>query len=385
MEYGVLRLKPNTPFLQHSISPVRWMPLSDPLNSTLESSQAPCPRELGYRMPAEWESHRATWLAWPHNRDAWPGRLDQVEEIWLRMVKALAPRETVCLLVNDERAQTEAAKRLTQAAVNLDNVTFVKIPTVDVWFRDYGPTFVVKRGGEAPLAFNDWIFNGWGGKYESYRADDRVAKAMAPLLGARVFEHPVVLEGGSIEVNGQGACLTTEQCLLNPNRNPHLSRAGIEQFLADSLGVDQVIWLGEGIVGDDTDGHIDDIARFVDPTTVVCALERDSRDPNYRPLQENYERLQEAKDRNGKKLTIVPLPMPGAVTDAGARLPASYANFYIANGVVLAPTYNHPNDRVALGILTDLFPSRVVIGLPCAPLVCGRGAIHCVTQQEPLV
>ncbi len=355
------------------------------MNPSAKDTHAPCPRELGYRMPAEWEPHRATWLAWPHNRDAWPGQLDQLKEIWVQMVKALAPHETVCLLVNEQRAHDEADRRLRRAGVEMGHVTFHTIPTVDVWFRDFGPTFAVKRDGDQRLALNDWIFNGWGGKYESYRADDSVAKAMTPLLGARVFEHPVVLEGGSIEVNGQGACLTTEQCLLNPNRNPHLSRAGIEQFLKDSLGVDQVIWLGEGIAGDDTDGHIDDIARFVDPTTVVCALEQDPRDRNYRPLHENYERLEGAEDRNGKKLTIVPLPMPGAVADAGARLPASYANFYIANGVVLTPTYDHPNDHTALGILRELFPDRAVIGIPCAPLVTGRGAIHCVTQQEPLV
>ena len=343
------------------------------------------PRELGYRMPAEWEPHRATWLAWPHNRGAWADQLGPIQEIWVQMVRALSPHEMVCLLIDDAHAIEEARVRLTRAAANLDNVSFIKIPTVDVWLRDYGPTFVVKREGDRRLAFNDWIFNGWGGKYESYRADDSVAKALAPLLGARVFEHPVVLEGGAIEVNGQGACLTTEQCLLNPNRNPYLSRAEIEEFLKDSLAVDQVVWLGEGIAGDDTDGHIDDIARFVDPTTVVYALERDSHDPNYRPLQENYERLQGAKDQNGEKFTIVPLPMPGPVAYEGARLPASYANFYIANGVVLAPVYDHPNDRAALGILGELFPDRVVIGIPCASLVTGRGAIHCVTQQEPLV
>ena len=336
-------------------------------------------------MPAEWEPHRATWLAWPHNRDAWADQLGPIQEIWVQMVRALAPHEMVCLLIDDVRVIEEARARLTRAAADLDNVSFSKIPTVDVWLRDYGPTFVVKREGDRSLGFNDWIFNGWGGKYESYRADDSVAKAMAPLLGARVFGHPVVLEGGAIEVNGQGACLTTEQCLLNPNRNPHLVRAEIENFLKDALGVDQVVWLGEGIAGDDTDGHIDDIARFVDPTTVVCALERDSRDPNYRPLQENYERLQGAKDRNGEKFTIVPLPMPGPVAYEGARLPASYTNFYIANGVVLTPTYGHPNDRAAVGILGELFPDRAVIGIPCASLVAGRGAIHCVTQQEPLV
>ena len=299
------------------------------------------------------------------------------------MVKELSPKETVCLLVNDERARDEAARRLTRAGARMDHVLCHRIPTVDVWMRDYGPTFVTRKQSQAPLAFNDWTFNGWGGKYGSHQDDDSVAKAMAPVLGVPAFEHPIVLEGGSIEVNGCGTCLTTEQCLLNPNRNPHLGRNEIEGVLRESLGADKFIWLGDGIVGDDTDGHIDDIARFVNPTTVVCAVEENPADGNYAPLQENYERLQGARDQNGGKLTVVRLPMPGRVDYEGARLPASYANFYIANGVVLIPTYDHPNDRLALGILGELFPDRAVFGIACDALVIGLGAIHCVTQQQP--
>ena len=343
------------------------------------------PRQRGYRMPAEWESHEATWLAWPHNRETWPDQLDLVKDIWAQMVKGISPKERVCLLVNDELAQDEAVTRLTRVGARMEHVTFHKIPTVDVWIRDYGPTFVTRQQGDAPLAFNDWIFNAWGGKYESYQKDDEVAKAIAQLLSVPVFEYPIVLEGGAVDVNGRGACLTTEQCLLNPNRNPHLGREEIEGVLRESLGADHFIWLGSGIVGDDTDGHIDDIARFVDPTTVVCAIEEDPKDENYAPLQENYERLQGARDQNGGRLTIVPLPMPGKVVYEGVRLPASYANFYIANGIVLVPTFDHPNDRVALGVLEDLFHGREVVGIPCTPLLAGLGAIHCVTQQEPLV
>ncbi len=210
-----------------------------------------------------------------------------------------------------------------------------------------------------------------------------MAKAVARLLNVPVFAHEVVLEGGSIEVNGAGACLTTEQCLLNPNRNPHLGRSEIESLLQDALGVEQVLWLGDGIVGDDTDGHIDDIARFVDAKTIVCALEEDPRDENYRPLRENYERLQGMRDRSGAKFDVVPLPMPGNVECRGARLPASYANFYIANETVLVPTYDHPNDRRALGVLAELFPGRNVVAIPSTPLVIGLGAMHCVTQQQP--
>jgi agmatine deiminase len=337
-------------------------------------------------MPAEWKPHRATWLAWPHNPEAWPdpNQLELVKHIWVQMARALSPTEQVCLLVRDERQRAEAAKLLKDGGAVMEPVSIYGIPTVDVWIRDYGPTFVT-GSGPGKLAFNDWIFNGWGEKYGSYMEDDSVCKEIAALLGVPVFEHDVVLEGGSIDVNGCGACLTTEQCLLNANRNPHLSRAEIEEHLRESLGVDHIIWLGQGIVGDDTDGHIDDIVRFIDPTTIVCALEENSRDENYRLLRENYERLQGARDQGGKKLAIVPLPMPGPVAYEGIRLPASYANFYIANGVVLAPTYDHPNDRAALGILGELFPDRKVIGIPCAPLLAGLGAIHCITQQEPVI
>ena len=343
------------------------------------------PRSLGYAMPAEWSRHRATWLSWPHNRETWPTQLERVREVWLRMIQLLSPQERVCLLVNDEPSRQDVIRRLTNARAALDNVTIFQIPTVDVWMRDYGPTFVIRDSQESALAFNDCIFNGWGGKYESYEEDEQIAKEIASLLRVPVFNHPVVLEGGSIEVNGLGTCLTTEQCLLNKNRNPHMSRREIEEFLKDSLGVDQVIWLGQGIVGDDTDGHIDDIARFVNPATIVCIVEENSKDTNYSLLQQNLERLQAARDQNGNKLSIVPLPCPGPVYYEGARLPASYANFYIANGVVLVPLFDDPCDVKALGILQELFPDRKVVGLPCTAVVAGLGAIHCVTQQEPAV
>ena len=343
------------------------------------------PRSLGYAMPAEWSRHRATWLSWPHNRETWPTQLERVREVWLRMIQLLSPQERVCLLVNDEPTRQDVIRRLTNARAALDNVTIFQIPTVDVWMRDYGPTFVIRDSQEKALAFNDCIFNGWGGKYESYEEDEQIAKEIASLLRVPVFNHPVVLEGGSIEVNGLGTCLTTEQCLLNKNRNPHMSRREIEEFLKDSLGGDQVIWLGQGIVGDDTDGHIDDIARFVNPATIVCIVEENSKDTNYSLLQQNLERLQAARDQNGNKLSIVPLPCPGPVYYEGARLPASYANFYIANGVVLVPLFDDPCDVKALGILQELFPDRKVVGLPCTAVVAGLGAIHCVTQQEPAV
>ena len=343
------------------------------------------PRQLGYHMPAEWEPHRATWLAWPHNLETWPNQLELVKKIWEKMVQAISSEEEVCLLVNDEKTEAEATERLKNVGTVMKHLSIYRIPTVDTWIRDYGPTFITRGGAEKNLAFNDWVFNAWGQKYESFIQDGSVAKEIAGLLPVPVFESEMVLEGGSIDVNGNGTCLTTEQCLLNSNRNPHLRRSEIEKTLGDYLGVDHFIWLGEGIVGDDTDGHVDDIARFVNPTTVVCALEEDSKDENYAPLQENYERLQGATDQDGKKLTVVPLPMPGPVVFEGTGLPASYANFYIANGVVLVPTYDHSNDSLALGILQELFPDRKISGIPSAPLVVGLGAIHCVTQQEPSV
>ena len=345
-------------------------------------NDSPSPRSLGYAMPAEWAPHRATWLSWPNNLETWPTQLERVRSIWVDMVTALSPHEQVYLLVNDERAEREVAMRLKQAAALMAHVTVLKIPTVDVWMRDYGPTFVTRRSDDRPIALNDWIFNGWG-KYESYKEDDGVAREIARRLQIPVFDHKLVLEGGSIDVNGAGICLTTEQCLLNKNRNPHLTRSEIERYLKNSLGVDQIIWLGEGIVGDDTDGHIDDIARFVDPTTVACIVEANSQDENYEYLQDNYERLKNATDQNGNKLSLVTLPCPAPVYYEGSRLPASYANFYIANGVVLVPVFDDPNDGKAVGILQEVFTDRKVIGLRCDDVVAGLGAIHCVTQQEP--
>jgi agmatine deiminase len=353
------------------------------MNSAVENK--PTPSSQGYAMPAEWARHRATWLSWPHNRETWPTQLAHVQEIWLQMVIALAPHERVCLLVNDPQTESAVAARLRAMGAIMSNVSFMRIFTVDVWMRDYGPTFLTRNARERPLALNDWIFNGWGGKYSGYEQDDGVAKEIALQLDVPSFVHPVVLEGGSIEVNGAGVCLTTSQCLLNKNRNPKMSQGEIEQFLKDTLGVSQVIWLGDGIAGDDTDGHIDDIARFVTPTTVVCVLEGNSKDENYASLRENYERLQGARDQDSHKLSVVTLPCPDPIDYAGSRLPASYANFYIANEIVLVPTFDDPNDRKALGILQELFPDRRVMGLPCRVVVAGLGAIHCVTQQEPSI
>ena len=344
------------------------------------SAQRQTPARLGYRMPAEWHPHAATWLAWPKDPLTWPNRVPQAEAAFLQIMRALAPHERVNLLVDDEETKERVRARCGFEACG--NINFVRLPTVDSWIRDYGPNFLVNDAGE--LAYNHWVFNAWGDKYEELKRDSMIPAQLEPLLGVPRFEPGIVLEGGSIEVDGAGAVMTTEQCLLNPNRNPHLSRAEIEQYLREYLGVEKVLWLGEGIVGDDTDGHIDDIARFVAPGVIACALEDDPRDPNYELLCDNHERLLRETDARGRPYEIVALPMPGPVEARdGDRLPASYANFYIANGVVLAPVFGHRNDARAADVLRRLFPARRVVPVRAEDLVWGMGTIHCLTQQQP--
>ncbi|MBI3782611.1 MAG: agmatine deiminase family protein [Deltaproteobacteria bacterium] len=339
---------------------------------------------LGFRMPAEWEAHAATWLSWPHKEASWPGNFGPIPAIWVEMTKVLAPHEHVDILVNDEAAADVVTGLLRAAKVNLPNVSLHRIATDDAWIRDHGPTFVTRElRGKRELAAIDWIYNAWGGKYPPWNNDDVVPNHIAAHLGVPVFEPGIVLEGGSIDVNGFGTVLTTEACLLNPNRNPNLSKAQIERCLSDYLGVRKTLWLGDGIVGDDTDGHIDDLARFVGPNTVVTVIEEDPSDENHRVLRDNYERLSQMTDQDGQALRVVTLPMPAPVLYEGQRLPASYANFYIANGVVLVPVFNDPNDASALSTLQQLFPTRKIVGINAREMVWGLGSFHCVTQQQP--
>jgi len=343
------------------------------------------PSELGFRMPAEWHPHHSTWLTWPKDPETWPDRVTRVEEIYLEMIAALTPQESVNLLVDDEETEQQVRGRCSDAAAS--RIHFHHIQTVDSWIRDYGPNFLIGPDGES--AFNDWIFNAWGNKYEELKKDDTVSRRLEPFLNMKMFSPGIVMEGGSIEVNGAGCVLTTEQCLLNPNRNPDLSREEIEHYLKDYLGVTKVLWLGEGIIGDDTDGHIDDIARFAAPEVIVCAVEEDPADANYEILQDNLARLRSMTDANDQPFEIVTLPMPGTVGGSNTvtrdleRLPASYANFYIANSVVLAPVFGHANDVRAVDTLQRLFPTRQVMPINCEPLVWGMGTIHCITQQQP--
>lgn len=348
--------------------------------------EAERPAALGFRMPAEWEPHAATWLTWPHNRESWPGKFEPIPAVWGAMVAALAPGERVEIVVCDEAMEADAAEILRRAGVDRSRVGFHRMPSNDAWMRDHGPTFLVREAdGRRELAGVDWIYNAWGGKYPPFDDDARIASSVCGIAGARRFAPGIVLEGGAIEVNGRGTVLTTESCLLNPNRNPHLSRAEIEVVLRDYLGVEQVLWLGDGIVGDDTDGHVDDITRFVSEATLVTAVEDDPSDENHAPLRDNVERLRAMRNPRGKPFEVVELPMPPPIEFEGQRLPASYANFYIGNEVVLLPTFDHPNDERARETLQRLFASREVKGIAATDLVLGLGAFHCVTQQQPRI
>jgi agmatine deiminase len=357
-------------------------------------------------MPAEWEPHEATWMAWPHYREDWPGKFEPIPWVYAEIIRHLARHERVELIVNDAASEKRARKVLARANALGENVHFHRWPTNRVWTRDSGCSFTTapsfarpdSRGrlsprgsGRIELVAVKWRFNAWA-KYSNYQHDEKIGSLMAKAAGASevrpVFgKHRVVLEGGSIDVNGQGTLLTTEECLLSQvqQRNSTMTRADYEKVFADYLGITNVIWLGSGIAGDDTHGHVDDITRFVAPDTVVTAVEPNPDDPNYEPLRENIRRLQAATDQAGKPLAITELPMPAPVIFEGRRLPVSYGNFYIANSVVLVPVFNDPNDRFALDILADLFPDREVVGIYSGDLIWGFGAMHCMTQQQPAV
>ena len=358
----------------------------------MSAPPAQTPRELGFHMPAEWEPHEATWLAWPHNPEDWPGKFQTIPWLYAEIVRLLAAHERVHLIVEDTKSQQRITGILERAGANLGQVSFHEWPTDRGWTRDSGPIFV--RNAEGRLAITNWRFNAWA-KYPDWHLDDQLPGRIAELLGLPQWQpsianqdgaqHRLVLEGGSIDTNGHGILLTTEECLLSEvqQRNPGISRAQLEQAFHDYLGIDQVLWLNRGIAGDDTHGHIDDISRFAAPDTILTAVEPNTADPNHAPLAENLARLKAARTPSGKQFNIVELPLPRAVLFRGQRLPASYANFYLANGVVLMPTFHDPNDRAALNILAQVFPGREVIGIHSVDLIWGLGALHCMTQQQP--
>jgi agmatine deiminase len=370
---------------------------------------SPTPRALGYRMPAEWEPHEATWLAWPHNPDDWPGKFQPIPWVYAEIVGHLARVEDVHILVDDAAAEKRARGVLKKTGANLKRVHFHPWPTDRVWTRDSGPIFVSKdlrvepesgdtdlalaRIGSAPVAVTNWKFNAWA-KYPDWHLDDQIPGLVAELLDMPQWEptietaagpYRVVLEGGSIDVNGAGTLITTEECLLSEvqQRNPGVDREQLEKVMHDYLGIEQVLWMNRGIAGDDTHGHVDDITRFVGPNTIVTVTEPNTEDDNHLPLQENLDRLQSARNANGKPYEIIELPMPPPIVFQGQRLPASYANFYIANDLVLVPIFNRGTDRNAMNILAGAFPTREVVGIYCGDLIWGLGTLHCMTQQQP--
>jgi agmatine deiminase len=341
------------------------------------------PAALGYRMPAEWEPHSATWLSWPRREGiSFPDSFDRVMPALRAMVEALIESEQVCINVRNEAHETEAREVL--RGLSTERISFHLVPTNEPWCRDHGPIFLTRDGGPVPLAVVDWDYNAWGNKYPPFDLDEVAPTRVAKILDVPVFYPGMILEGGAIDVNGAGALLTSESCLLNKNRNPNLSREEIQQRLRDYLGVRDILWLGDGIAGDDTDGHIDDLARFVSESAVVTVVEENRDDENYEPLQKNLGRLQAMKV-GGRALNIITLPMPNKIMREGLRLPATYANFYIANTCVLVPTFADQADEVALSILRECFPDRRVIGIDCRELIWGLGAFHCLTQQQPAV
>jgi len=349
------------------------------------------PFAQGYRMPAEWEPHEATWLAWPHERTDWPGKFAPIPWVYADIVRTLARVERVRIIVQNHEHERQVRAILERSAVNLAAVDFYQVPTNRGWTRDFGPIFVKNESAKKKVALTNWRFNAWA-KYDDWQKDDAATARLNARLKLPSWEpthqkRRIVLEGGSIEVNGLGTLLTTEECLLSPiqERNPGFDRADIEALFREYLGATNVLWLHKGIAGDDTHGHVDDLARFTDPSTVVTIVENDPEDANYEPLRENLHRLRKMNDQDGRPLRIATLPMPKPIYFDNQRLPASYANFYIANRLVIVPTFNDPNDRIALNTLAKLFPGREITGIACRDLVLGLGTLHCMTQQQPAV
>lgn len=329
-------------------------------------------------MPAEWEEHKSTWLAWPHDPITFPDRVEKVEKIFTAIIYHLHQNELINLLVLHDEMQHKVIKVLSAHSINLDKIIFHQIDYADVWIRDYGSTFVNN-------AWIKWRYNAYGNKFPDLLKDDQVFLHLKNQIKSPMLEAKIFMEGGAIEVNGEGVLLTTEECLLNPNRNPKLNKQQTEDYLKKYLGVNRIIWLKQGIVNDHTDGHIDEIARFVNADTIVCAYEDDPDDPNFKILDTNWRTLQQATDQNGKSFNLIKLPMPKMLYDNDEQAPASYANFYIANKVILMPMFNHKNDLIAKKVIQSLFPIHTVVDIDCTDLIYGGGTIHCITQQEPLL
>jgi agmatine deiminase len=343
------------------------------------------PAELGYYFPAEFAPQKAMWLSWPHKEESWPGKIQTIYSPYAQFVKEVALGQEVHINVADVAMQAFATQQLELAGVRMDRIFFHFFPTNDAWCRDHGPAFLINPAAAIPKVLVKWNYNAWGEKYPPHDLDNQIPIRIAKELGIPYFSPGIVMEGGSVEFNGKGTLLTSKACLLNPNRNPHLNQAQIEKYLCDYYGVRHILWVGDGILGDDTDGHIDDITRFVNADTVVTVVEENKADGNYEILQENLHLLQQMRLENGKQLNVVELPMPSPVIWEEQRLPASYANFYIANEVVVVPTFRDKNDQKALDILSTCFPTRRVVGIDSTDIIWGLGSFHCLSQQEPAV
>lgn len=343
------------------------------------------PSELGYYFPAEFAPHRATWLSWPHKEASWPGKINTIYPYYSQFVKELAGSEKVCINVNDAAMKQFAVKCLDAAGADISKISFYINPTNDAWCRDHGPAFLINPAAEIKKVIVDWNYNAWGGKYPPFDLDDVIPSRIGEQLGLPVYHPGIVMEGGSVEFNGEGTLLTSESCLLNKNRNPHLNKNQIEKYLQDYYGIKQVLWIKEGIQGDDTDGHIDDTVRFTSADTVITVVEENQNDENYELLQQNLKQLKLMRLVNGSQLNIVELPMPDPVVYDDQRLPASYANFYISNKSVIVPTFRCGKDQKALSIIQECFPDREVIGINSTEIIWGLGSFHCLSQQEPAV
>ena len=339
---------------------------------------------LGFHFPAEWAPHTATWLSWPHKEESWPGKIATIYRPYCEFIRAVSEGELVRINVVNEQMAAFAKEQLLAVGADLKQIEFFEFPTNDAWCRDHGPAFLINNDIKQKVIV-DWGYNAWGDKYPPYDLDDVIPTKIAKHFNLPVYHPGIVMEGGSVDFNGRGTVLTTTACLLNENRNPHLNQQQIESYLQNYYGVEQVLWLGDGIIGDDTDGHIDDITRFTNEDTVVTVVEENKNDENYHILQENLATLKTMRLLNGKQLNIVELPMPDPVYYDGQRLPASYANFYISNAAVVVPTYRSKNDDKALDILTQCFPDRKVIGIDSTDIIWGLGSFHCLSQQEPSV
>ncbi len=343
------------------------------------------PKELGYYFPAEFAPHEATWLSWPHKEASWPGKIEAIYPYYAQFIKILSQSERVRINVADEAMKTFALTFIEKAGADLNQVEFYFHPTNDAWCRDHGPAFLINPDAKQKKVIVDWGYNAWGGKYPPFDLDDVIPTLIGKQFDIPVFHPGIVMEGGSVEFNGAGTLLTSTACLLNPNRNPHLNQDQIEQYLRNYYGVEQILWVDEGVVGDDTDGHIDDTVRFVNEDTVLTVVESDSNDENYALLQHNLQQLKQMRLLNGKQLNIVELPMPDAVIWEDQRLPASYANFYISNKHVIVPTFRCAKDDEALSIIQSCFKDREVVGIDSTEIIWGLGSFHCLSQQEPAV